>query len=72
MLYLEKSTPIAGISKSVSIDEAHRYNMMMLAHSGRRVFSNSDEYMKHIERSTAGGPLTTNLGWPIHAQSHGA
>lgn len=49
MLYLEKSTPIAGISRSVSIDDAHRYNRMMLDHSGLRVFSNSEEYLTFLK-----------------------
>jgi hypothetical protein len=45
MLYLENTTPIAAISQSVSIDEAHRYNMMMLEHRAFRVFSDSEEYL---------------------------
>ena len=45
MLYLEKSTPTAGITQSVSIDEAHRYNMMMFDHHGLRLFSKSEEYL---------------------------
>lgn len=50
MLYLENSTPTAGINQSVSIDEAHRYNMMMLDHCAFRVFSNSEEYLRLLER----------------------
>jgi hypothetical protein len=50
MLYLENSTPTAGISQSVSIDEAHRYNMMMLDHCAFRVFSNSEEYLRLLKR----------------------
>lgn len=50
MLYLENSTPTAGISQSVSIDEAHRYNMMMLDHCAFRVFSNSEEYLKLLKQ----------------------
>ena len=50
MLYLEKSTPTAGISRNVSIDDAHRYNCMMLEHSGLRVFSNSEEYLTFLKR----------------------
>jgi hypothetical protein len=49
MLYLEKSTPVAAINQNVSIDEAHRYNMMMLDHSAFRVFSNSDEYLRLLK-----------------------
>jgi hypothetical protein len=49
MLYLENATPIAGISRSVSIDEAHRYNMMMLDHCAFRVFSNSEEYLRLLK-----------------------
>lgn len=49
MLYLENSTPTAGISRSISIDEAHRYNMMMLDHCAFRVFSNSEEYLRLLE-----------------------
>lgn len=50
MLYLEKSTPIGGINQNVSIDEAHRYNLMMLDHRAFRVFSNSEEYLKLLEQ----------------------
>lgn len=50
MLYLENSTPTAGINQSVSIDEAHRYNMMMLDHCAFRVFSNSEEYLRLLKR----------------------
>jgi hypothetical protein len=50
MLYLENATPTAGISQSVSIDEAHRYNMMMLDHRAFRVFSNSEEYLSLLNR----------------------
>jgi hypothetical protein len=49
MLYLEKSTPVAGINQNVSIDEAHRYNIMMLDHSAFRVFSNSEEYLRLLK-----------------------
>jgi hypothetical protein len=49
MLYLEKSTPIPDIEKGVSIDEAHRYNMIMLDHSASRVFSNSEEYLHMLK-----------------------
>jgi hypothetical protein len=50
MLYLENTTPSAGISQSVSIDEAHRYNTMMLEHRAFRVFSNSEEYLRMLGR----------------------
>ena len=50
MLYLETATPVGGISTSVSIDEAHRYNMMMLDHCAFRVFSNSEEYLKFLKQ----------------------
>lgn len=49
MLYLEKATPVGGISTNVSIDEAHRYNMMMLDHCAFRVFSNSEEYLRFLK-----------------------
>ena len=49
MLYLEKSTPTAGIGREVSIDDAHRYNRMMLDHCGLRVFSNSEEYLTFLK-----------------------
>jgi hypothetical protein len=49
MLYLEKATIVGGISTSVSIDEAHRYNMMMVDHCAFRVFSNSEEYLKFLK-----------------------
>jgi hypothetical protein len=50
MLYLEKSTSVAGINTNISMDEAHRYNMMMLDHSAFRVFSNSDEYLRCLKQ----------------------
>jgi hypothetical protein len=50
MLFLGKSTPAGGIGPSVSIDEAHRYNMMMLDHRGFRVFSNSEEYLNCLQQ----------------------
>lgn len=50
MLYLENATPTAGIVQSVSIDEAHRYNMLMLDHRAFRVFSNSEEYLSLLNR----------------------
>jgi hypothetical protein len=50
MLYLETATPIGGFSTSVSIDEAHRYNMMMLDHRAFRVFSNSEEYLEFLKQ----------------------
>jgi hypothetical protein len=49
MLYLEKATAVGGISTCVSIDEAHRYNMMMLDHCAFRVFSNSEVYLKFLK-----------------------
>lgn len=49
MLYLEKPTPTAGISREVSIDDAHRYNRMMVDHCGLRVFSNSEEYLTFLK-----------------------
>jgi hypothetical protein len=52
MLFLEKSTPVPEISLHVSIDEAHRYNRMMLDHSGLRIFSNSEEYLLFLKRFT--------------------
>ena len=45
MLYLERSTPTGKFNNPGSIDDAHRYNQMMLDHSGLRVFSNSEEYL---------------------------
>jgi hypothetical protein len=50
MLYLETATHVGGISTSVSIDEAHRYNIMMLDHCAFRVFSNSEEYLKFLKK----------------------
>jgi Protein of unknown function (DUF4238) len=51
MLFLESSTPIGGISQNVSIDEAHRYNMMIFDHKGSSVFSNSEDYLRHLQQS---------------------
>ena len=51
MLFLEKRNPLHTTSKSISIDEAHAYNVMIIGHHGDRVFSNSDEYLKHLFRS---------------------
>ena len=50
MLYLEKATPTAGINQNVSIDEAHRYNMMIFDHRGFQVFSNSEEYLRLLQQ----------------------
>jgi hypothetical protein len=50
MLYLEKATPIAGINQNVSLDEAHRYNMMIFDHRGFQVFSNSEEYLRLLQQ----------------------
>lgn len=50
MLYLEKSTPVGKFNNPVSIDDAHRYNQMMLDHSRRRVFSNSEEYLTFLAK----------------------
>lgn len=50
MLYLEKSTPTRQFNNPVSIDDAHRYNRMVLDHSGFRVFSNSDEYLNFLKK----------------------
>ena len=36
MEFSKNATPTAGISQSVSIDEAHRYNMMMMDHRAFR------------------------------------
>lgn len=52
MLFLEKSTPTSGISTTVSVDEAHQYNRILLDHSGLRVFSNSDEYLMFLRKYT--------------------
>jgi Protein of unknown function (DUF4238) len=49
MLYLEKSTPTGKFNNQVSIDDAHRYNQMMLDHSSLRVFSNSEEYLTFLK-----------------------
>jgi hypothetical protein len=48
MLYLEKSTPTGKFTNPVSVDDAHRYNRMMLNHSSLRVFSNSEEYLTFL------------------------
>jgi hypothetical protein len=50
MLYLNKSTPTTGINRAVSIDEAHRYNSTMIAHSGLQIFSNSEEYLRFVKQ----------------------
>ena len=49
MLYLEKLTPTGKFKSPVSIDDAHRYNQMMLDHSSLRVFSTSEEYLKFLK-----------------------
>jgi hypothetical protein len=54
MLYLEKSTPAGKFNNPVSIDDAHRYNQMMLDHSGLRVFSNSEEYLTFLKKCAEG------------------
>ena len=52
MLYLEKTTPIGKFNNPISVDDAHRYNQMMLDHSGLRVFSNSEEYLTFLKKCT--------------------
>ncbi len=52
MLYLEKATPIGKFNNPVSIDDAHRYNQMMLDHSGLLVFSNSEEYLTFLKKQS--------------------
>jgi hypothetical protein len=49
MLFLEHSTPIGKFNHQVSIDDSHRYNKMVLDHSGLRVFSNSEEYLMFLK-----------------------
>jgi Protein of unknown function (DUF4238) len=49
MLYLENSTPTGQFNNPVSIDDAHRFNQMMLDHSSLRVFSNSEEYLTFLK-----------------------
>ncbi len=48
MLYLEKSTPTGKFNNPVLIDDAHRYNQMIVNHSSHRVFSNSEEYLDFL------------------------
>jgi len=48
MLYWRTPLQPLGISQSVSIREAHCYNMMMLDHRAFRVLSNSEEYLSPI------------------------
>jgi Protein of unknown function (DUF4238) len=52
MLFLEKSNPLHAAAQSISIDEAHAYNMIIFGHHGERIFSNSDEYLKHLRHCT--------------------
>jgi len=53
LLFLEKQNSLHANNRSISIDEAHRYNMIMIANHGERIFSNSDEYLKHVEQCSA-------------------
>ena len=53
LLFLEKQNSLHATNRSTSIDEAHGYNMIMFAHHGERIFSNSDEYLKHVEQCSA-------------------
>jgi hypothetical protein len=50
MLYLEKENPAHADGRPLTIDEAHAYNLRMADHSGRQIFSNSEEYLKVIQR----------------------
>jgi hypothetical protein len=50
MLYLEKENRAHTAGTSLSIDEAHAYNCMIADHSGRQIFSNSEEYLRIIQR----------------------
>jgi len=52
MLFLENSTPTGQFNNPISIDDAHRYNQMMLDHSSFRVFSNSEEYLTFLMACT--------------------
>jgi hypothetical protein len=54
MLYLEKANPAHSVSRALSIDEAHSYNILIAEHSGRRIFSNSEEYLGIIHRHMQG------------------
>jgi hypothetical protein len=54
MLYLEKSNPAHKDNRSLSIDEAHRYNCLIADHAGQQIFSNSEEYLKVIQRYIEG------------------
>jgi hypothetical protein len=50
MLYLEKSNPAHASDRSVSVDQAHAYNCLVVDHSGQQIFSNSEEYLRVIQR----------------------
>ncbi len=54
MLYLEMANPAHNASRNLSIDEAHAYNVLIADHSGRQIFSNSEEYLRIIHRYLEG------------------
>jgi hypothetical protein len=56
MLFLEKATVAHPGSQPVSIDQAHEYNILIANHSGRQVFSDSEEYLGVIERRMKANP----------------
>ncbi len=47
MLYLEKDSPTPN--QSLSIEQAHAYNVLMAGHAGRQIFANSEDYLKLIQ-----------------------
>lgn len=55
MLFLEQCSP-AGLS-SVTMDEAHFYNLLMAQHAFQQLFSNSEDYLKVIQAAREKRPL---------------
>jgi hypothetical protein len=49
MLFIEKANQARAVQSSVTMEEAHSYNLFMSAHSFQQLFSNSQEYLRVIK-----------------------
>jgi hypothetical protein len=47
MSFLEQSSP-SGLT-TVTMDEAHHYNLLIAAHSFQQIYSNSENYLKALQ-----------------------
>jgi hypothetical protein len=49
MLYLDQSNPLHAVRRSVTMEEAHRFNKWIVAHKHRQLFAASEDSLKMIE-----------------------